>query len=58
MKKLVSALIVAGTALALHAAVHEDDWLKVGLHFMLQFTKTTGSRSRRRTRSFPIPAFR
>ena len=29
MKKLVSALIVAGTALALHAAVHEDDWLKV-----------------------------
>ncbi|MBQ3748559.1 MAG: hypothetical protein II863_14235 [Kiritimatiellae bacterium] len=29
MKKLVTALIVAGTALALHAAVHEDDWLKV-----------------------------
>ena len=29
MKQLVSALIVAGTVLALHAAVHEDDWLKV-----------------------------
>jgi hypothetical protein len=29
MKKLVSALIVAGMVLALHAAVHEDDWLKV-----------------------------
>ena len=29
MKKLVLGLIVAVAALALHAAVHEDDWLKV-----------------------------
>ena len=29
MKKLVLGLVVAVAALALHAAVHEDDWLKV-----------------------------
>ena len=29
MKKLVSALMVASTVLALHAAVHEDEWVKV-----------------------------
>ena len=29
MKKLAFALMVAGAALALHAAVHEDEWVKV-----------------------------
>ena len=29
MNRCLLALVIAGTALALNAAVHEDDWLKV-----------------------------